>query len=435
MPRRTSYRGPRQAENHTPEHTFCYVVRVLVGRRYRLEFTASQAAHAERVADCCRFVWNIALEQRRAALELRASKYPGYVSQAKEMAALKSELPWLREAPSHCLQQALLDLDRGCRRHGTRRIHWRAKHRWSPSFRFPYPIHIRVRRMSRRWGEVVLPKFGPCRFRWSRDLGGAIRHVTVKHDGRSWTLSFCIDDGRAEALPNGLPSVGIDRGVVVAVATSEGISYNRSFRTPVEARRLVRLQRRLACRRQGSVRRKRTSYAIWRMRERERQRRQDFVQRTAHTVASTHGVVVLEDLRVRAMTGSAKGTIETPGRNVAQKKGLNRAILNKGWGQFRLALISQGREHGCEVVVVPPAFTSQTCSNCRHVAAESRESQACFRCVACGFECHADMNAARVILAAGQAVPGRGGLARGQPVKRQPADIRRPSAGRTRGVP
>jgi putative transposase len=351
------------------------------------------------------------------------------------MAALKSELPWLQEAPSHCLQQALLDLDRGCRRHGTRRIHWRAKHRWSPSFRFPYPIQIRVRRISRRWGEVVLPKFGACRFRWSRDLGGAIRHVTVKHDGRSWNLSFCIEDGLAEALPNGLSSVGIDRGVVAAISTSEGITYNRSFRSRVEARRLARLQRRFARRRRGSARRKRTADAICRMRGRERRRRQDFVQQTAHTLASTHGLVVLEDLRVRAMTASAKGTTKAPGRNVAQKAGLNGAILDKGWGQFRLALISQGREHGCQVVVVPPAFTSQTCSNCRHVASESRESQACFRCVACRFECHADTNAARVILAAGLAVPGRGGLARGQPVKRQPTDIRRLSAGRTRGVP
>jgi putative transposase len=171
------------------------------------------------------------------------------------------------------------------------------------------------------------------------------------------------------------------------------------------------------------------------MRERERHRRQDFVQQTAHTLASKHGVVVLENLRVGAMAPSAKGTMEAPGRNVAQKTGLNRAILDKGWGQFRLALMSQGREHGCKVVGVSPAFTSQTCCVCRHVASESRESQARFRCVACGFQCNADTNAARVILAAGQAVPGRGGLARGQPVKRQPADIRRLSAGRTRGVP
>jgi len=120
------------------------------------------------------------------------------------------------------------------------------------------------------------------------------------------------------------------------------------------------------------------------------------------------------------MTASVKGTIGQPGRQVRQKAGLNRAILSKGWGGFLLQLEHAARYHGATVVKVNPAYTSQTCHACGHVARESRESQALFLCVACGHQAHADVNAAKNIMAAGLAVTGRGDLAVGRSVKRQP---------------
>jgi IS605 OrfB family transposase len=151
-----------------------------------------------------------------------------------------------------------------------------------------------------------------------------------------------------------------------------------------------------------------------------RYRRNDFAVQTAQQLASRHGLVAIEDLNVKGMTASSRGTAEQPGRNVRQKAGLNRAILNKGWGQFHFALKWQAVNHGSRVVCVPPAYTSQTCSACGHIAAGSRESQALFRCVTCGNQAHADVNAAKNILAAGLAVSGRGDLAVGRSVKRQP---------------
>ncbi|MET7402672.1 transposase, partial [Dactylosporangium sp. NPDC005572] len=107
---------------------------------------------------------------------------------------------------------------------------------------------------------------------------------------------------------------------------------------------------------------------------------------------------------------------------VRAKAGLNRAILNKGWGGFLLALQHAARYHGATIVKVNPAYTSQTCHACRHVAPQSRESQAVFRCVTCGHQAHADVNAAKNILAAGLAVTGRGDLAAGRSMKRQPPE-------------
>lgn len=134
-----------------------------------------------------------------------------------------------------------------------------------------------------------------------------------------------------------------------------------------------------------------------------------------------HGLVVIEDLRICNMTASAKGTLAEPGRNVRQKAGLNRAILDKGWYGFARALEHKARYNGSEIIEINPAFTSQRCSACGTVDGESRESQARFACRSCGHTENADVNAAKNILAAGLAVTGRGDLGVARSVKRQPS--------------
>jgi len=394
---------------------------MLVGRRYRMELNVHQSAYAENTGAICRAAWNLALEQRRAAAELHCRQQPTSAGQQHELAELKRSEPWLAEAPSHCLQQTLRDLDKACRAHGPWRVHFRARRRWEPSFRFPDPLKIgTVRRLSRRWGEVKLPKLGTVRFRFVRDLAGEVRNVTVQRDGGHWYITFCIEDHLAEPAPNGLPAVGIDRGVVVTVATSDGECFNGVGMRPDEQLHLRHLQRRLARQKKGSVRRRRTVRAIGRVHRPVRDRRADFCHQTAHTLTTKYGLIVVEDLRVKKMTAAARGTVEKPGTNVRQKAGLNRSILDKSWGRLRTSLEWHGRKHGCELLAVPAAYTSQTCSNCGYVAEESRESQADFCCVACDFQANADVNAAKIVLALGLRASGRGGLAAGPPMKRQP---------------
>ncbi|MFG3698181.1 RNA-guided endonuclease InsQ/TnpB family protein [Micromonospora sp. NPDC047620] len=401
---------------------------MLAGRRYLLAFTDEQVAYAEQVGAACRAVWNTALEQRREYR--RRGGFIGYVEQARQMAEAKKDphCAWLADAPSHTLQQTLRDLDRACKTHGTWKVRWRSKSRTAPSFRFPDPKHLAVRRLNRRWGEVRLPKFGPVRFRWTRPVGGTIRSATVSRSGGRWYISFCVEDGVSEAAPNGKPPVGVDRGVAVAIATSDGELCDQEFVTPGEAVRLTRLQQQLSRslrvhgRNRRSGRRDVVHAQLGRLHARIRDRRADFAARTAARLVRHHGTVVVEDLRIKNMTASAKGTTEQPGRNVRQKAGLNRAILAKGWGGLLLALEHAARYHGAQVVKVDPAYTSQTCHACTHIARESRESQAVFRCVACGHQDNADVNAAKNILAAGLAVTGRGDLAVRRSAKRQPPE-------------
>ncbi|CUU59805.1 Probable transposase [Parafrankia irregularis] len=177
-----------------------------------------------------------------------------------------------------------------------------------------------------------------------------------------------------------------------------------------------RRSRTVARARRGSNRRGRIKGQIARLKAREADRRKDWVEKTSTDLTRRYDMIRVEDLNIQGMTRSARGTVDNPGRNVAQKAGLNRGILANGWGLLvrRLEQKAPGR-----VERVPAAYTSQRCSACGHTAPGNRESQAVFRCVACGHTAHADTNAACNI-AAGRAVTARGGTVLAGPVNREP---------------
>ena len=377
----------------------------MTGRRFRVELTGEQTEFAQRIGDACRAVWNAGLEQRREYR--RRGAWMNYREQARELADAKTDHRWLGEVPGHCLQQALMDLDRACRTHGTFRVRWRSGRRWAPSFRFPEGNQMVVERLNRRHARVKLPKLGWVRFGLSRALDDVvIRSATLSRDGRRWFVSFLVDDGKVVPETHARPgsAVGVDRGVVVAIATSDGGLKDREFTTAGERRRAVGLQRRLSRVAKHSRNRTKIGAALAEIRGRERRRRHDFCVQIAHQLAHENALVALEALKTKQMTRSAKGTGAVPGRNVRAKAGLNRAILSKGWHQFNLALASAARYSGTLVVSVSAQYTSQRCSACGQVDPKSRESQAVFRCLHCPYVGHADVNAARNVLAAGLAV-------------------------------
>jgi putative transposase len=273
-----------------------------------------------------------------------------------------------------------------------------------------------VRRLNRKTGEVWIPKVGWVRFRWSRPVPAGVKsyRVTMDRAGR-WHLAFA-------AIPDPIPApgngdvVGVDRGVTVSAALSTGELLHVPSLTAQEQKRLLRLERKLARTRRGSHRRSGVRLAIARLRARETDRRKDWVEKVSTDITRRFDLIRVEDLQIRNMTRSARGTRENPGRNVSQKAGLNRSVLRSGWGLLvrRLEEKAPGR-----VEKIKPAFTSQRCSACGHVDPESRESQARFVCSACGYPCNADVNAARNI-AAGHAVTARGGDGAARPANREP---------------
>ncbi len=132
--------------------------------------------------------------------------------------------------------------------------------------------------------------------------------------------------------------------------------------------------------------------------------RKDFLHKTSTTISKNHAVIIIEDLKVSNMSRSASGTIEEPGRNVKAKSGLNRSILDQGWGEFRRQLEYKQLWRGGKVVTINPGYTSQACSACGHVSSENRKTQSRFECVVCGFAENADLNAALNIQSAGHAL-------------------------------
>jgi putative transposase len=389
--------------------------------RYRLLPTPAQEAVLRDHCGHARYVWNLAVEQHAHWRPGRKGA-PGYLEQCRQLTQARAEHPWLAAGSQTVQQQALRDfaqamaafVDPG---NPAGRPSWRKAGR-DEGFRITGRRGRQwdVRRVSRKAGQVWVPKAGWVRFRWSRAVPPGVKSYRVTSDraGR-WHVAFAAVPDPVPAPGNG-QVVGIDRGVVVSAALSTGELLSAPALTERERIRLRRLQRRLARARRGSNRRGRVRHAIARLRARETDRRKDWAEKVSTDIARRFAVIKIEDLQIKNMTRSAKGTRGDPGRNVRQKAGLNRGILRSGWGLLvrRLEDKAPGR-----VEKVKPHYTSQRCSACGQVDRDSRESQAVFRCTACGFAGHADVNAAKNI-AAGHAVTARGGDGITRPVNREP---------------
>jgi putative transposase len=384
--------------------------------RYRLLPTPAQQAT---LRDHCAHAWtreNLAVEQHRHWRPGRSSA-PGYLEQCRQLTAARAEHPWLAAGSQIVQQQALRDFAQATANffggpHS--RPSWRMAGR-DEGFRVVAVRPGGVRRLSRHIGEVRVPKAGRVRFRWSRPVRPGVKSYRVTRDraGR-WHVAFAVVPAPIPGPGDG-QTVGIDRGVAVSAALSTGemltvpgLSAGR--------RRLRRLQRRLARAKRGSDRRARVKLAVARLRAREADARKDWAEKASTGIARRFDLIRVEDLQIGNMTRSARGTAGDPGRNVRAKAGLNLEILRSGWGLLvsRLEDKAPGR-----VEKVRPHYTSQRCSACGHVDAESRESQARFVCTACGFAGNADVNAA-INIAAGHAVTARGGDGVTRPVNREP---------------
>lgn len=134
-----------------------------------------------------------------------------------------------------------------------------------------------------------------------------------------------------------------------------------------------------------------------RLHRNQKRKREAIAHRHSRALADEAHIVVIEDLHMKAMTQSVKGTTEAPGRNVKQKSGLNREILQSNWGRMEWHLSYKAGE----LVQVNPAYTSQTCAVCQHMDRENRKIQAVFQCTACRHTANADHNADINILVRG----------------------------------
>jgi len=307
------------------------------------------------------------------------------------------EYGWLNSVHSQVLQQCLKDLDRAYANLYAGRAQPPTYRKKFLSDAFRYPQGFRV-----EGNRVYLPKIGLVRFWKSRPLDGTIKNVTVSRTGKHWFVAFQAEIDLPDPVHPSTAEVGIDLGIATFAAFSDGTLLLPLNALRTNERKLARAQQALSRKVKFSQNWKKQQARVNTLHTRIANCRHDFLHQHSTQISKNHAVVVVEDLQVRNMSKSAKGTLEEPGRNVGAKAGLNKAILDQGWGMFRRMLEYKQQWRGGEVIAINPRFTSQTCPECGHVSAKNRLQQALFSCEQCGYSYHADVVAAKNILARGQ---------------------------------
>jgi putative transposase len=378
--------------------------------RIRLYPTARQQEALRFMLDVTRQLYNAALQERKDAYRMRGvsisakQQYAELTALRKPIFRLDTRLAAVyrecEDAVLHRLDLAMQAFFRRCKRGETPGFpRFKPAARWK---QLTFPHGDRALRFA--GGRVVVPGLGPVRLRKGRAVPPYGRAWIVEKNGR-WYACFECERG-VQPLPATGKIVGIDRGVHVLAATSEG-ELVRNGRLADKHRRVVTGHARTLDK--ATVKDKAGRPTNWsdpkriaavqrlaRAKEREANARLDALHKVAHRIVSSADVIGLEELNLRGMTRSAKGTIEKPGRNVAAKSGLNRALLDVGFGILRRLIGEKAERAVRRMVDVEARYSSQECSRCGMIAAKSRRRRR-FACIACGFTLHADVNAALVI--------------------------------------
>lgn len=370
--------------------------------KYELRPDGQQKRQMRRFAGSCRFVFNKALALQKERYE-QGEKKLGYAGLCRLLTEWRNSLEtaWLSDAPVHPLQQTLKDLERAYGNFFAKRADFPRfkKKGMSDSLRYPDPKQIKLDQAN---GRIFLPKLGWLRYRTSREVSGMVKNVTISQSCGKWYVSIQTEREVEQPIAHG-DAVGIDMGTVRFATLSDGTYYTplNSFKRHEAA--LRRAQQAMSRKAKFSHNWKKAKERVQRIHSRIGSARRDYLHKCSTTISQNHAMVCIEDLQVRNMSRSAAGTAEAPGRNVRAKCGLNKAILDQGWFEFRRQLDYKLAWNGGHLVAVPPHNTSRTCPCCGHVSKDNRQTQARFACIGCGFEENADVVGAINVLRAGHA--------------------------------
>lgn len=351
--------------------------------RFRVYPTPAQIARITAWEGALRFLWNLANEQRLAgyARPRDERRFPTAFDQDRELTELRSALPWLADVPRNVCAQLLAELDKAWQRcfvklGGAPR--WKHKGRNFLGLTEPHP------KLWRLDGAMVrFPKLGNLRAVVHRPTEGKPKTCALRREGTQWFVSLLHEIETPEPAPRTSPVVALDRGVINVVADSDGhiVESPRYYRESL--RRLARAQRNVSRKKKGSKNRDKAKARVARIHSKVARQRGHFVHQLSAAYAKSHGIIVVEKLQI--------------GNMVKANRGLARGILDAGWGMLMEQLRYKLSWSGGTLVEVPAAYSSQTCSACGCVDAESRASQSIFCCTSCGHCDHADLNAAKVL--------------------------------------
>jgi putative transposase len=385
-------------------------------------------------------LYNAALEQRISAYR-RQGKTVSFAEQCRDLTALRGEDPEYGGVNAQSCQVTLKRLDLAFK-HFFRRVRESKSKAGFPRFKslrrfsgWGYKTHGDGWRLQAgegmKHGRVRLSGVGNIRIRGKARTEGTPKTLEVMHKQGRWYASVTVVcEPRRARVGNG--AAGLDWGVetFATVANEDGTTQRiENPRHLQQARKdLTAAQRDLSRKKRGSRNRDKARQKVTSLHRKVANRRHDFLHQQSAALVATLAVLATEKLQVSNMTRSAKGTAEAPGKNVRQKAGLNRSILDTAPAAFLQMLKYKAEEAGTEWVEVPTRQVkpSQTCHGCGQQRKKPLAERQ-HRCE-CGACCSRDENAARVMLAWATGPPGRepswcGGGALAPPVKHETPSI------------
>ena len=375
---------------------------MLLRKAFKFEIMphGEQSRKIKQFCGCSRFVFNRALAWQNEQYEQDNSFKFSYTKIANLLPQWKKELIWLKECHSQVLQQSLKDLEKAFKNFFQQRADFPKfkKKGVKESFRFPQGC-----KLEQQNNRIWLPKIGWVRYRNSREVIGEIKNVTVSQKCGRFFVSIQTEFESQIPVHKG-GEIGIDMGIARFATLSNGEFFEPLNAFKTYKGKLAKLQKRLKNKVKFSQNWQKLKAKIAKLHHKIANCRKDFLHKISTQISKNHAMIYIEDLQVANMSKSAKGTVEQHGKNVAAKSGLNRAILDQSWFEFRRQLDYKTQWQGGFLVAVPPQNSSRTCPCCGHISKENRQTQAHFECVECGYTENADVVGAMNVLARGRAI-------------------------------
>lgn len=364
--------------------------------KYKLRPNKTQVKTFDRWIGTCRFLYNLALEYK--IMLWRDHK----VSKSRfdlnyELTDLKKAdgFEWIGDCPANSLLDVIARLDKAFQSFfkggGFPKFANRDKYN---SFTTWKGVHIKN-------NKIKIPKLGWVNLAPDNapPENSKIKLVTIVREVGKYYACVCVE--QPDLLSNKPikgDAIGIDLGIAHFATLSDGTHIKNPAFLKSLLKKLRIEQRSLQRKKKGGANRDKQKLVVAKLFQKIRRKRQDFLHNVTTDLVSKYGTIVVEDLKLKNMTKSAKGDAENHGKNVKQKSGLNRVLLDAGFGEFVRML-----EYKCEwnkrtLIKVDPKYTSQICNSCGHKSKENRESQSKFLCKNCGIEENADWNASKNIL-------------------------------------
>jgi putative transposase len=356
------------------------------------------------MAGSCRYIYNHALALQKTRYD-EGNKKLSYTGLCAMLTQLKQEQEtiWLNQAPSQSLQQSLKDLDRAYRNFFEKRAAFPQfkKRGIKDAFRYPQGCKLDQKRH-----QVFLPKIGWINYFHSQPVLGAIKNVTVSRKADSWYIAIQTEREVNDVVHKQSDIIGIDVGIAQFATLSNGQVYQSAHSLKTMLDSLKYQQRQFSRKIKFSQNWRKQKTKIAKLHHQIADTRLNHLHQVSNDISKNHAIIVLEALQIKNMSQSAAG------KNVKAKSGLNRSILDQGWGEFRRQLQYKAKWLGGDVILVDPKYTSQTCPHCHNINKENRKTQSSFECLACSFTANADHVGALNILAAGHAVLACGEMVR-----------------------